>query len=36
MLLMVDKSIREGVCHSLYQYAKANSKYIKIYNENKE
>ena len=36
MLLMVEKSIREGVYHSLYQYAKTNNKYIKIYNENKE
>ena len=26
MLLMVEKSIREGICHSIYQYAKANNK----------
>ena len=26
MLLMVEKGIREGICHSIYQYAKANNK----------
>ena len=26
MLLMVEKAIREGICHSIYQYAKANNK----------
>ena len=25
MLLMVEKGIREGICHSSYQYAKANT-----------
>ena len=29
MLLMVEKGIRGGICHSIYQYAKANNKYIK-------
>ena len=29
MLLMVEKSIRGGICHNIYQYAKANNKYIK-------
>ena len=28
MLLMVEKSIRGGVCHSIYWYAKANNSYI--------
>ena len=29
MLLMVEKGIRGGgKCHSIYQYAKANNKYI--------
>ena len=36
MLLMVGKGIRGGVCHSIYQYAKANKKYIKDYDKNKE
>ena len=30
MLLMVEKGIRGRICHSVYRYAKANSKYIKI------
>ena len=25
-LLMVEKGIRGGICHSIYQYAKANNK----------
>ena len=36
MLLMVEKGIREGICHSIYRYAKANNKYIKDYDDNKE
>ena len=36
MLLMVGKGIRGGICHSIYQYAKANNKYIKDYDKNKE
>ena len=24
MLLMVEKGIRAGICHSIYRYAKAN------------
>ena len=35
MLLMVEKGIRGGICHSIYQYAKAN-KYMKDYDNNKE
>ena len=34
--LMVEKSIRGGICHSIYRYAKANNKYIKYYDKNKE
>ena len=30
MLLMVEKGIRRGICHSIYRYAKANNKYMKI------
>ena len=36
MLLMVEKGIRGGICHSFYQYAKVNNKYIKYYDKNKE
>ena len=36
MLFMVEKGIRGGICHSIYQYAKANNKYIKNYGKNKE
>ena len=36
MLLMVEKVIREGMCHSIYRYAKANNKYMKDYDKNKE
>ena len=31
MLLMVEKSIRGGISHSIYQYAKTNNKYMKDY-----
>ena len=36
MLLMVEKGIREGICRSIYPYAKANNKYMKDYDKNKE
>ena len=36
MLLMVEKGIRGGICHSIYRYAKANNKYLKDYDKNKE
>ena len=36
MLLMVEKGIRVGICHSIYQYTKANNKYMKDYDKNKE
>ena len=36
MLLMVEKGIREGMCHSIYQYAKANNKCMRDYDKNKE
>ena len=35
ILLMVEKSIRGGICHSIYRYAKANNKYLKDYDKNK-
>ena len=36
MLLMVEKGTRGGIYHSIYQYTKANNKYMKYYDENKE
>ena len=29
MLLIAEKGIRGGTYHSIYQYAKANNKYVK-------
>ena len=34
MLLMIEKGIRGGICHAIHRYAKANNKYIKIYDKN--
>ena len=36
MLLMVEKGIRGGTCHAIHRYAKANNKYMKDYDKNKE
>ena len=36
MFLMVEKGIRGGICHSIYQYAKSSNKYMKDYNKNRE
>ena len=36
ILLIVEKAIRGGIYHSIYRYAKANSKYMKDYDKNKE
>ena len=36
MLLMVEKGIREGICHTSHRYSKANKKYLKDYDKNKE
>ena len=36
MLLMVEKGIREGIYYSIYRYSKANNKYMKDYDKNKE
>ena len=36
MLLNVEKGIRGGICHAIHGYAKANNKYVKNYEKNKE
>ena len=36
LLLTVEKGIREGICHSIYSYTKANNKYMNDYDKNKE
>ena len=36
MLLMVEKGIRGGICYSVYWYTKADKKYEKDYDKNKE
>ena len=36
ILLMVEKGIRGGICQSIHRCAKANSKYMKNYNNNDE
>ena len=33
---MVEKVIKGGICHSIHRYAKANNKYMKNYDKNKE
>ena len=33
---MIEKGIRGGICHSIHRHAKANNKYMKDYDENKE
>ena len=36
MLLIVEKGIRRGICHAIYQHAKVNNKYMKNYDKSKE
>ena len=36
MLLMVEKGIRGGICHSIRWYVKANNEYLKDYDKNKD
>ena len=36
MLLTVEKGIRGRICHSVYQYAKPNKRYMKEFDKNKE
>ena len=33
---MVEKGIKGVICHSIYQYTKANNNYMKDYDKNKE
>ena len=36
MLLMVEKGVRGGTCHAIYEYVKANNKCLKDHDKNKE
>ena len=36
MFLTVEKGIREGICHSIHWYAKANNKYMKDHDKKKQ
>ena len=36
MLLMPEKGIRGGICQAIHRYAKANNKYMKNYDKDKE
>ena len=36
MLLLLEKGIRGGICHSVHRYVKANNKFIQYYDKNKE
>ena len=36
MLLMVEKGIRGRICNTIHQYEKANNKYMKDYDKNRE
>ena len=36
MLLMVEEGIRGRICHAIHRHAKANNKYMKNYDKNKE
>ena len=36
MLLMVEEGIKGGICHAIHRHARANNKYMKNYDKNKE
>ena len=35
-LLMAEKWVTDGICHSINRYAKPKNKYMKYYNKNQE
>ena len=36
MLLIIEKGFSVGICHVVHQYVKANNKYVKDSDKNKE
>ena len=36
MLLMIEKEIRDRICHVIHRHVKANNKYMKNYDKNIE
>ena len=36
MFLLTESGLREGICHPVKRYAKANNKYMKKYNKKKK
>ena len=36
ILLMVEKGIRDRICHAIHRYARANNKYMKRYYKDME
>ena len=36
MFLVVEKGVRDGICHVILRYAKAHNKYMKDYNKDEE
>ena len=36
MLLMVEKGVKREICHAIHRFAKANNKYMKDHDKNKE
>ena len=36
ILLMIEKGIKRGICKTIHRYAKANNKYMSVYDENIE
>ena len=36
MLLIIEKGVRRGICHSVHRHAKANNKYMKSYHKSEE
>ena len=36
IIIILEKGMRGGICHAIFQYPKANNKYMKDYDKNKE